>query len=192
MWLVMAVAMMLPTAAPAILAFGDLSRGPAAAAGSGRQAAFVGGYLAAWFLFGALATAAQWSLATLAQHAPAFASHSPVFGGVLLVGAGLYQFSALKQSCLTQCRSPMMFFLAHWREGTAGAFQLGLRHGAHCVGCCWALMALMLIAGMMSLGWTAALTALMLAEKILPGGAVIGRVVGIALVAWGGVLLASA
>jgi len=192
MWLVMAVAMMLPTAAPAILAYADIARGPAAAATGVSLTSFAGGYLAAWWLFGVVATAAQWLLAVTAQHTPAFSASSPVLGGTLLVGAGLYQFSSLKQACLTQCRSPMMFFIAHWRDGTAGAFNLGLRHGMHCVGCCWALMALMLFAGMMSLAWTVALTALMLAEKVLPGGPLLGRVVGIALLTWGGVMLATA
>jgi predicted metal-binding membrane protein len=192
MWLVMAVAMMLPTAAPAILAFADIARGPAAAASGISLTAFAGGYLAAWWLFGVAATIAQWLLSIAAQQAPVFSASSPVLGGTLLVAAGLYQFSALKQACLAKCRSPMMYFLAHWREGPRGAFHLGLRHGVHCVGCCWALMALMLFAGMMSLAWTVALTALMLAEKVLPGGPLIGRIIGIALLSWGSAMLATA
>jgi predicted metal-binding membrane protein len=195
MWLTMAVAMMLPTAAPAILAFADLGRGAGqagrAAHSAGRLGAFVGGYLMAWWAFGVLATAAQWALAVTARGMPGLAAGGSVAGTLLLV-AGLYQFSSLKDLCLTRCRSPLAFFLAHWREGTRGALYLGLRHGAHCVGCCWALMALMLGVGTMSLGWTAALTALMLAEKVLPGGRLVGRAVGLALIAWGGVLLVPA
>ena len=193
MWLTMAVAMMLPTAAPAILAFADLGRGTGRAGrpgqSAGRLGAFVGGYLMTWWAFGALATAAQWALAFTTRGMPGLAAGGSVAGALLLI-AGLYQFSSLKDLCLTRCRSPLAFFLAHWREGTRGALYLGLRHGAHCVGCCWALMALMLGVGTMSIGWTGALTALMLAEKVLPGGRLLGRAVGLALIAWGGVLLA--
>ena len=193
MWLVMAIAMMLPTAAPAILSFADIIRGAGRASpGTGRLAGFVGGYLAVWWGFGALATAAQWGLAVAATGIPGFRAEGPLFGGALLVVAGLYQFSALKNLCLTRCRSPLTFFLTHWREGTRGAVYLGVRHGMHCVGCCWALMALMLCAGTMNVAWTAALTALMLAEKVLPRGLLIGRAVGVGLIAWGGALLASA
>ena len=193
MWLVMAVAMMLPTAAPAILSFADVIRGAdRASPAAGRVGAFISGYLSMWWSFGVLATAAQWALTVAALRIPGFRAEGPVLGGVLLVVAGLYQFSALKNLCLTRCRSPLSFFLAHWREGTRGAFYLGLRHGSHCVGCCWALMALMLFAGAMNIAWTAALTALMLAEKVLPGGLLVGRALGVGLIAWGGALLVSA
>ena len=192
MWLVMAVAMMLPTAAPAILSFADICRGAdRLAPAADRVGAFVGGYLAVWSGFGVLATAAQWALAAAALGTPGFRAGGPLFGGALLVAAGLYQFSALKDLCLTQCRSPLAFFIAHWREGTRGALYLGLRHGIHCVGCCWALMALMLIGGTMNLAWTATLAVLMLAEKVAPGGRFIGRTVGVGLIAWGGALLLS-
>jgi predicted metal-binding membrane protein len=134
---------------------------------------------------------AQWALVTAAVGIRGLRANNPWFGGALLVGAGLYQFSALKDLCLTQCRSPLAFFLTHWRDGTRGALYLGVRHGIHCVGCCWALMALMLVAGAMNITWTAVLTALMLAEKMLPGGRVVGRVVGVGLFIWGGALLAS-
>ena len=192
-WLVMAVAMMLPTAAPAILSFADIVRRPGGgSAGVGRLAAFVGGYLAAWWGFAVLATAMQWGLALTAPAIAGGRTGEAVFAGVLLVAAGFYQFSALKHRCLSECRSPIAFFLARWREGTRGALCLGLRHGIHCVGCCWALMALMLLAGAMNVGWMAVLTALMLAEKVLPGGPVLGRAVGVGLIVWGSALLASA
>jgi predicted metal-binding membrane protein len=194
MWLGMLVAMMLPAAAPAIRAFAGIAaqRGAASYRG-GPLGAFVSGYLAVWAGFGLLATAAQWVLAMLAQQAPDLhAEGSPALAGGLLVVAGLYQFSALKARCLRQCRSPLAFFLAHWRAGVRGAFELGQRHGLHCLGCCWALMALMLIGGAMNLAWMALLTALLLAEKFAPAGPLIGRVVGLGLVGWGGVLLATA
>jgi predicted metal-binding membrane protein len=193
MWALMAVAMMLPTAAPAILSFADITRrAERSSASVGGVSAFVCGYLCVWWGFGTLATGAQASLAYAAVRLPAFTAAGPAVGGVLLLVAGLYQFSALKDLCLTQCRSPLSFFLAHWHAGSWGAFRMGVRHGAHCVGCCWALMALMLCAGTMNVAWTAALTALMLAEKVIPGGRVIGRAVGVALIGWGGALLVPA
>jgi predicted metal-binding membrane protein len=186
MWLVMAVAMMLPAAAPAILAFADIARGAGAQLPAAeRIAAFVGGYLAVWWCFGLLATAVQWALASVAVQLPEFRAHGSGIAGALLLAAGSYQFSALKQQCLSLCRSPLAFFVAHWRDGTGGAAYLGLRHGAHCLGCCWALMALMLIAGAMNIAWTAILAALMLAEKVLPAGRLIGRAIGVAFVIWG-------
>ncbi len=184
MWHLMAVAMMLPTAAPAILAFADISRRGSGSAVA-RLAAFVLGYLAAWSLFSVGATAAQWALASATVHTPALQAHAPLAAGALLLVAGTYQFSALKDRCLSECRSPLGFFLAHWRDGTAGAAALGLRHGLHCVGCCWALMALMLAAGTMNLAWTAGLTVLMLAEKTLPAGRLVARAAGVALICGG-------
>jgi predicted metal-binding membrane protein len=194
MWLGMSVAMMLPAATPAIRAFAGLAAIRSdKERRSGPLGAFVGGYLAVWAVFGLLAASAQWLLASLAQRATALhAGGSTPLAGVLLVVAGLYQFSALKTSCLKKCRSPLAYFLAHWRAGARGAFELGQRHGLHCLGCCWALMALMLIGGAMSLSWAALLTALLLAEKIAPAGPLIGRTVGLGLVGWGGALLAIA
>lgn len=191
MWLLMAVAMMLPTAAPAILAFADLARaGKSELASASRTGMFVLGYLLTWWAFGAVATVAQWGLTSAALHIPAINSDRPLLYGLLLTAAGLYQFSALKDVCLTQCRSPMMFFLAHWREGLRGATYLGVRHGLHCVGCCWALMALMLLAGAMNLACTAVLTMLMLVEKLAPAGRALARVIGCALILTGGALIA--
>jgi len=186
MWLLMAIAMMLPTAAPAILAYGDLAA-RAGPRGQRRTLAFIAGYLAAWALFGVLAAAAQGALAALVADAPP--AFGPSLTGVLLLAAGLYQFSAAKSACLEKCRSPMAFFLAHWREGVAGATALGLRHGAFCVGCCWLLMALMLPSGAMSLAATALLGALMLAEKILPGGRGVATAAGAVLAGLGATLV---
>ena len=190
MWLLMAVAMMLPTAAPAILAFADIARaGREGVPPASRVTGFVGGYLAVWWAFGVLATLAQWALASAAQRIPDLAAGHSLIGAAALVGAGLYQFSAIKDHCLTQCRSPMTFFLAHWRDGVRGALALGWRHGMHCVGCCWALMALMLATGSMNLAWTAALAVVMLAEKVLPAGRSVARIVGVTLIC-GAVVLA--
>jgi len=195
MWLSMSVAMMLPAAAPALRAYAGLAAGGSAGEGrAGPLGAFAGGYLAVWAGFSLVAMMAQWALASLAQRTPGLpgAGGGPLLAGGLLVAAGLYQFSALKAQCLAKCRSPVAFFLAHWRAGVRGAIALGWRHGVHCLGCCWALMALMLIGGAMNLGWTALLTALLLAEKIAPAGPFISRIVGLGLIGWGGALLAAA
>lgn len=195
MWLLMSVAMMLPTAAPAILAYADLMRTRAASA-AGRHgglaiAAFVTGYLLAWSGFALAAAGAQWMMAGAAQRAPGVAARAPLLGGIVVAGAGLYQLSRLKDMCLTRCRSPLGFFFAHWRDGPGGAVALGARHGLHCVGCCWALMCLMLVTGVMNLSWTAVLTILMLLEKVLPAGRTLARAAGVALLAWGGWLIAT-
>jgi predicted metal-binding membrane protein len=190
MWLLMAVAMMLPTAAPAILSFADIARA-GHQTGAGRPAAFVLGYLSAWSGFGVLAAATQWGLGAAALYISALNVQRPPVLGAVLICAGLYQFSALKKACLTQCRSPLAFFLAHWRDGAHGALYLGFRHGTYCVGCCWALMALMLFAGTMSIAWTIGLAGVMLAEKIAPAGRTITRAIGMALFVCGGVLIAS-
>ena len=193
MWLLMAVAMMLPTAAPAIASFADIVRaGQPGMSVATRVGAFVLGYLLAWWGFGALATGAQWGLADAALHVAALSTARPWLAGLILTSAGLYQFSALKDLCLRQCRSPMTFFLAHWRAGAGGATYLGWRHGVHCVGCCWALMALTLLGGAMSFGWTAALMVVMLIEKIAPAGRIVGHILGVALIVCGSVLIASA
>jgi predicted metal-binding membrane protein len=193
MWFFMAVAMMLPTAAPAILSFADIAHaGYQTKSATGRIAVFVLGYLSAWWGFGLFAAATQSGLATGVLYLRAFNAGDPLLRGTVLACAGIFQFSTLKAACLRQCRSPMAFFLAHWRDGTRGAMYLGLRHGTYCIGCCWALMALMLYAGAMSIAWTAGLTALMLAEKIAPAGRTVAHAAGVALLACGGGLIAFA
>jgi predicted metal-binding membrane protein len=179
-WAVMMVAMMLPSAAPMVLGLAAILRPRLRPARAHAQAAlFVAAYLAVWVAFGALATAAQWGLQRTALSA------SPPLGGTLLVVAGLYQWTPLKNACLSHCRSPFGFFLAHWREGGWGALAMGARHGVYCAGCCWLLMALMLLAGAMNLLWMGTLAAFVLIEKAAPGGAWMGRVAGLLLAGWG-------
>jgi predicted metal-binding membrane protein len=193
MWLLMAVAMMLPTAIPAILGFADMAKATARSAGAaGRVGSFVAGYLLAWWGFGVAATGMQWVLAGALRGSMTFRAEYWVFAGMLVVASGAYQFSALKDLCLTQCRNPVMFFLANWRDGLRGAMSLGLRHGLYCIGCCWALMALMLLAGTMSLGWMAALGVVMLLEKVTPGKRIVSGTVGVALIVGGAVLIGMA
>ena len=186
MWAVMMVAMMTPSAAPMILTF----------AGSNRKrrerqspyvptAMFLSGYLVVWAAFSVLATVAQWGLNTASLLSPMMASTSPVLGGVMLLSAGIYQWTPLKSVCLRHCRSPLGFILNEWREGKQGAFLMGLKHGSYCVGCCWFLMALLFVAGVMSLLWIAAIAGFVLLEKVAPAGYWAGRVAGVVLIGWG-------
>jgi predicted metal-binding membrane protein len=193
MWAVMMVAMMVPSAAPVVLIFAAVNRNR----GSRQRplvptGVFLMGYLAAWTVFSAVAAVVQWALHTAALLSPMMVSTSPVLGGVLLLIAGITQWTPLKQTCLAHCRSPLEFLMTEWREGARGAFLMGLRHGAYCVGCCWALMALLFVAGVMNLLWVAAIAALVLVEKVVPRGHMFGRVAGAVMVLAGLVVLAKA
>jgi predicted metal-binding membrane protein len=183
MWTTMMVAMMLPSAAPAILLYGRVHRHSADTDNLPPTMAFLAGYLACWFGFSALAATLQHAIRTdlLVNR---------VSAATLLIAAGLYQLSPLKDACLTRCRSPAEFITRHYRPGRWGAVRLGLLHGAYCVGCCWMLMALLFVGGVMNLAWVAGLALLVAAEKLLPGGRWIARIAGIALIGWGVVLLA--
>ena len=191
MWAVMMVAMMVPSAAPMVLAFLGVNRRRQA---TGRQfvpvGIFLGGYLAIWTAYSAVATLAQWGLHKAALLSPAMAATSPFLGGGLLVAAGIFQWTPLKHMCLKGCRSPLSFVMSEWRDGRAGAFIMGLRHGSYCVGCCWVLMALLFVAGVMNLLWVAVIALFVMAEKALPRGELLGHVAGVALVAAGVGLMA--
>ncbi len=188
MWVVMMVGMMLPSAVPMISAYSTTVRsGHATLRGS--TPLFVAGYLAAWSVFAALATTAQWALHHAALIDPMGASRNRVLGGVILVGAGAYQFTNLKKACLKQCRTPLGFLLNEWRPGTRGAAVMGLRHGTMCIGCCWALMAMLFVLGVMNLWWIAVVAAIALLEKVVPSDA-LSRVLGVALTTWGVALVA--
>jgi predicted metal-binding membrane protein len=186
MWAVMMVAMMLPSAAPMILLVASLQRrrreraSPAAP-----TAVFAAGYLLVWALFSAVAASTQWLLHQAALLSPAMASTSPILGGLLLITAGLYQWLPLKSACLSHCRSPIGFLGSEWREGSAGALVMGARHGLFCLGCCWALMTLLFVGGVMHLPWVAAIAGLVLVEKVVRGGPWIGRLAGLGLIGWG-------
>ncbi len=192
MWAVMMIAMMIPSAAPAVLLFATINRkrrepqGPFVP-----TVVFLAGHLAAWMGFSALAALTQWGLHS-ASLSPSVVSVSAILGGVLLVAAGVFQWTPLKHACLAHCRSPQGFFLTEWREGTLGAFLMGLKHGRHCVGCCWMLMSLLLLAGVMNLLWMAAITAFILLEKVAPAGQWVSRAAGLLLAGWGTWLAVSA
>jgi predicted metal-binding membrane protein len=195
MWVVMMIGMMTPSVAPMILMYARVGR---QAAIEGKPFAaitwFVGGYLAAWTAFALAATSAQWGLDRAALLTPMMESASNILGGIVLIIAGLYQWTPLKETCLAQCQSPFTFILRHggFRRDPMGAFVLGVRHGLYCIGCCWALMVLLFVGGVMNLLWIAALAILVLLEKVTPAGRTIARVVGVLFVLWGGWLLLAA
>ena len=186
MWTVMMVAMMVPSAAPMVLAFLTMNRSRQANARPLVPVSiFLLGYLAIWAAYSAIATLAQWGLHHAALLSSTMAATSPMLNGALLVAAGVFQWTPLKRACLKGCRSPLAFLMSEWREGTAGAFVMGLRHGGYCVGCCWVLMALLFVAGVMNLLWVAAIGLFVMAEKMWAKGEVLGHATGTALVASG-------
>ena len=182
MWAVMMVAMMLPSAAPTILLYAQVHHHSRGDEGTPPTAAFLAGYLACWAVFAAIAAALQLALGTME-----FASSGAT--ATVLIIAGVYQLSPLKDACLSRCRSPAQFLSRHYRPGATGAFRLGLLHGAYCVGCCWLLMTLLFVGGVMNLAWVAALTLLVAAEKLLPRGRWIAWIAGAAMIGWGAYLL---
>lgn len=193
MWAVMMVAMMLPSAAPFILLFAAVNRKRREQGGLVvPTGAFIVGYLLVWGGFSVGAALAQWGLHTAALLSGAMATTSPIIAGALLVGAGVYQLTPLKEVCLAKCRSPLGFLMTEWREGTAGALRMGFRHGAYCLGCCWVLMGLLFVTGVMNLLWVAVIALFVLLEKVAPGGVVVGRVGSVALILAGVVMLGRA
>jgi predicted metal-binding membrane protein len=187
MWWMMMVAMMTPSVAPLVLLYGRVVRHHAVQpdAKGGFSLALLAGYLAVWGLFSVAAALAQ----TMLQPAGLISSmmlwsKSAVLSASVLALAGIYQFTPLKRACLAQCRGPVQFLTRHWRPGRAGAFVMGAKHGVYCIGCCWLLMALLFVGGVMNLVWIAALSFLVLAEKAAPSGERIGKVSGAVLLAW--------
>jgi predicted metal-binding membrane protein len=191
MWAVMMAAMMLPSAAPMILLYGTIARARQArgdlTVGSG---VFAAGYVLVWAAFALVAVGLQCGAEKAAVLSPMMEMTSTVLAGALLIAAGLYQWSSLKQACLRRCRSPLEFVMTQWREGVRGALVMGLKHGAYCLGCCWLLMLLLFVGGIMNLSWIAGLALFVLIEKTVPAGHWIGRAAGAGLIAWGVVTLA--
>ena len=183
MWAVMMVGMMVPTAVPMTLIYAAVPRKAASQnTPLSPTAVFVAGYIAMWCLFSVAATLIQWVLDQAALLSLMMVSNSPALGAGLLMGAGIYQWTPFKDACLQHCRAPAYFFARHWRSGASGAFRLGLEHGAYCLGCCWVLMGLLFLGGVMNLLWIAAITFFVLLEKLSPWGVKGGRVVGAAMV----------
>jgi predicted metal-binding membrane protein len=185
MWWLMMIAMMLPSAAPAVLLYARVREMRGGDAAIAQTWVFLAGYLMVWLLFSMVAAGAQLFLT-----GPSMALENRVAEGAVLVAAGIYQLSPLKSACLSRCRSPAQFLSRHWRPGWDGAIRLGVLHGADCVGCCWMLMALLFVGGVMNLLWVVALTAIVAAEKLLPRGEWIGRVAGAGLLIWAALRIA--
>ena len=179
MWWIMMAAMMLPSAAPTILLYARV-RSQRGSVGIAAPWMFLLGYLLIWLVFSVVAAAIQRAVA-----GPAMAIVDARADGLLLMAVGIYQLTPLKSACLRQCQSPAAFLSRHWRAGPVGALRLGVIHGAYCVGCCWLLMALLFVGGVMNFAWIAALTLLVGVEKLVPGGEWVGRAAGVALIAWG-------
>jgi len=181
---------MAPAAAPMVLTFAALNR-------RRRQSQkpyvptgfFLLGYLIAWTIFSALATVAQRFMHGAALLSPAMMSTSAAFGAGILIVAGIFQLTPLKHACLSQCRTPLSFIMTEWREGIGGALWMGLKLGAFCLGCCWVLMLLLFVTGVMNLVWVGVITAFVLVEKMAPAAKWVSRAGGIALIAWGAWLL---
>jgi len=188
MWAVMMVGMMMPSAAPMILMYARAGRHgktvgkPLAATGW-----FAAGYVLAWIGFSLAATVVQWAIERAALLDSQMETGSKILGGAVLIAAGIYQWSPLKDVCLVQCQTPLQFLIRHggFRSDVPGCLLLGLRHGVYCVGCCWALMALLFVVGVMNVLWIALLSMLVLFEKWAPFGRWVARSAGVVCVAWG-------
>ncbi|MCZ8543385.1 DUF2182 domain-containing protein [Mesorhizobium qingshengii] len=195
MWAVMMVGMMTPSVAPMLLLYAGVGR---KAQADGRPIASTGwffiGYLTVWVVFSIVATGAQWLLARLALLNPSMAAGSAIFGGLVLIAAGLYQWTPMKGVCLRQCQAPIAFLVSHggFRSAPLGALRLGIDHGAYCLGCCWALMALLFVGGVMNVLWIAGIAILVLLEKTVPTGQLIPRISGMLMAAAGAWLILGA
>jgi predicted metal-binding membrane protein len=186
MWVVMMAGMMLPSAAPTLLLYACVIRkSPDGTRAPAHVHAFAGGYLFVWTVFSLIATALQCVLAHLLMLSPMMELRGRTLGGGLLIIAGLYQLTPFKRTCLESCRSPAAFIAQHWKRGVAGGFRLGIAQGLFCLGCCWALMLLLFVGGVMNLWWIGALCLFVLLEKLAPLGVQGGRLSGLLIVAMG-------
>ncbi len=187
MWSVMAVAMMLPTTIPMLMLFARHQRWRHPERDASAPTLYLAaGYLLVWVAFGIFASALQWGLERAGMLTPMMgALRSATVAGLVVIGAGAFQLSPLKYACLSRCRTPLAFLMTAWRDGRAGALRMGFEHGLFCLGCCWALMLVLFVTGVMDLVWMAALTVLMLLEKIVPRGDWFARIGGVAMILLG-------
>ena len=185
MWVIMMVAMMLPSAMPAIFAFADLAHRRAGGRTVATAIVFASGYLLPWAAFGVVAAVVHSALASRALLSPGMRVVSPALAGGLLIAAGIYQWLPFKARCLTRCRWPEHHLSQDWRADAGGALAMGLRQGSVCVECCWLLMVLLLVAGVMNLWWVAAIAGLVLLERVIPVGPAVGMLAGAVLAMWG-------
>jgi predicted metal-binding membrane protein len=190
MWSAMMAVMMLPSALPMLL-FYDLIAQKRSGPAIGLTMLFALGYLVVWLCFSIGAVVVQYALDKASLLSPLMQTTSLVLAGTILIAAGLYQWTPLKQACLRRCRSPLDFVMTHWRNGNGGALAMGLRHGVFCLGCCWMLMLLLFVGGIMNFIWIAGIALFVLVEKLVPAGHWIGKAAGVVMVVWGGLVLAS-
>jgi predicted metal-binding membrane protein len=186
MWATMMVAMMTPSILPMVTMFARLNRNRRARHQAHTSTlVFVAGYLLAWSGFSVLATAVQWPLHTAGLLNPMMDSRSYLMSGLVLILAGVYQWTPFKDACLHSCRSPLGFLMTEWREGASGALVMGIRHGIYCVGCCWAMMLVLFAVGVMNMLWVLLITAFVIVEKVAPAPRALRLVSGLGLVVWG-------
>ena len=187
MWVMMMVAMMLPSAAPTVLLVTTIAEDRLANSNLVPATAmlFASGYLLVWCGFSLAATVLQWSLDGVGVLSETMAFGNAVLASTVLIAAGVYQWTPLKDACLRHCRSPTEFLIRHWHRSTFGAVRIGIRHGLFCLGCCWMLMTLLFVGGLMNFAWVGAIALLVLLEKMLPLGGWMSRLAGVILVIWG-------
>jgi predicted metal-binding membrane protein len=190
MWFVMMIAMMTPSVTPLILIFTVINRkrrqqrNPFVSSGY-----LLSGYFLVWAAFSLFATFLQWLLQQISLLNPEMVTTSKILGGIILISAGTFQFTPLKNTCLRYCRTPISFIHQHWKEGKRGAFRMGLQNGVYCLGCCWVLMILLFVSGIMNILWIAVLTLFVVIEKILPSAKVVSSIAGILLITFGIIIL---
>jgi predicted metal-binding membrane protein len=190
MWFVMMIAMMTPSVSPLILTFARINRQRKQQHHPFVNAAFLlAGYFLAWAAFSLVATALQWLLQQKSLLSPDMITTSKIFGGIVLIASGIFQFTPLKQACLGHCRSPLDFVLQHWKEGKQGALQMGIENGFYCLGCCWMLMVLLFVTGIMNLLWVSIIALFVLVEKILSQIKWISYAAGTLLILYGILIL---
>lgn len=193
MWWIMMIGMMVPSAAPMILLFARIERKNASDKDPNLRCGFFTlGYLVTWLSLCVIATVLQWALVKAALLSAMMDSSSYLLSAAIIAAAGLYQLTTLKEACLSYCRSPIQFLSTHWRSGNNGAFRMGMNLGAYCIGCCWALMSLLFVGGVMNLLWVAALAVFVLLEKVVPQGPWISRGSGLAMAGFSIVLFLQA
>lgn len=191
MWAVMMIAMMVPSAMRMVMIYAHVvAREKTQDSPITPTLAFALAYIVVWSLFSLFATLLQWGLESVALLSPMMVTTSSSLGAGLLIAAGFYQLTPLKDSCLKYCQSPAMFIAAHYQKGAMGAFKNGLTHGIYCLGCCWLIMALLFVGGVMNLIWILAISLFVLAEKLLPANIVTSRITGISMILAGVIYLA--
>lgn len=181
MWFLMMIAMMAPAVTPVVLLFNRVSQ--QAPAPLARTVSFIGGYFCAWLAFSVLVSCLQIGFIEVRWIDTMGVTRHDVVSAVLLLAVGAYQWLPLKTACLDHCRTPLHFLTRNYRPGFSGAWRMGLGHGVYCIGCCWLLMLLLFVGGVMNLWWVAGITALVASEKLLPQGQVVARVAGVLLAA---------